>query len=146
VSDRLLTTDPKLEEGESFFSGALDRIRRITVVLGVASTVAVWVVFGWHLGAPYALGCVISYVNFHWLKRAVNTVADRATRTGQAGSSTGIVVRFMLRYGFIAIACYAILISSKSSVYGLLGGLFLTIAAILCEAAYEAVVALRRGI
>jgi len=124
----------------------LDRIRRITVVLGIASSVAIWAIFGWHIGAPYALGCAISYVNFHWLKRAVNTMADRATQTGQAGSSTGIVVRFMLRYGFIAIACYAILISSKSSVYGLLGGLFLTIAAILCEAAYEVVVALRRGI
>jgi hypothetical protein len=52
----------------------------------------------------------------------------------------------MLRYGFIVIACYVILIGSKSSVYGLLGGLFVTVAAILCEAAYEVAVALRRGI
>ncbi len=146
MNDRLLPTDPKLEEGERFFSGALDRIRKITVVLGVASSIAVWTVFGWQIGAPYVLGCAISYLNFHWLKRGVSALADRVTQTGQASPATGIVVRFMLRYGFIAIACYAILKSSKSSVYGLLGGLFLTIAAILCEAVYEVAVALRRGI
>ena len=146
MNNRLLTTDPKLEEGERFFSGALDRIRRISVVLGIASSIAVWAMFGWQIGAAYSLGCVISYVNFHWLKRGVNALADRVTNTGQAGSSTGVVVRFMLRYGFIAIACYAILKSSKSSVFALLGGLFLTIAAMLCEAVYEVAIALRRGI
>ncbi len=146
MSDHLLTTDPKIEEGERFFSGALDRIRKITVVLGLFSSIAVWSIFGWQIGMAYSLGCAISYVNFHWLKRAVSALADRVTLTGQAGSSNGIVVRFMLRYGFIALACYAILKGSKSSVYGLLGGLFLTIAAILCEAVYEVAIALRRGI
>ncbi len=146
MSDRLLTTDPKIEEGERFFSGALDRIRKITLILGVASSIAVWIIFGWQIGMAYSLGCAISYINFHWLKRAVSALADRVTQTGQAGSSNGIVLRFMLRYGFIAIACYAILKGSKSSVYGLLGGLFLTIAAILCEAVYEVAVAVRRGI
>ena len=146
MNEPLLTSDPKIEESERFFSGALDRIRRITIVLGIASTVVVVVMFGWRIGTAFALGCAISYINFHWLKRAVGMVADRVTRTGQAGPSTGIVVRFMLRYGFFAIACYVILKSSKSSVYGLLGGLFLTIAAILCEALYEVAVALRRVI
>jgi hypothetical protein len=134
------------DPSEQFFSGAIDRIRRITLVLGVVSTVVIWFLFGTAIGAGFLLGCVISYINFHWLKKAVGALADRVTRTGQPGASSGIVVRFMLRYGFIAIGCYVILMSSKSSVYGLLGGLFLTVAAILCEAAYEVAVALRRGI
>jgi hypothetical protein len=54
-----------------------------------------------------------------------------------------VVLRFLLRYVLVAIACFVILICFKSSVYGLLGGLFLMVAAILCEAAYEAVAALR---
>jgi hypothetical protein len=135
-------TDP----GEQFFSGALDRIRRITVVLGVASTVAMWAVYGTAIGIGFLIGSVISYVNFHWLKKAIDTLASRITQTGDSTSSRSTVVRFMLRYGFIVIACYVILIGSKSSVYGLLGGLFVTVAAILCEAAYEVAVALRRGI
>ncbi len=106
----------------------------------------VWRFFGIAIGLAYAIGCAISYLNFHWLKRAANEISDRVTQTGQAGSSNGVVVRFLLRYGFIAIACYVILMSSKSSVFGLLGGLFLSVAAILCEAAYEVAVALRRGV
>jgi hypothetical protein len=134
------------DPGEQFFSGALDRIRRISVVLGAASTIAVWAIYGTAVGIGFFIGCVISYVNFHWLKQVVSALADRVTRTGHAGSSSGIVIRFMLRYGFIAVGSYVILISSKSSVYGLLGGLFITVAAILCEAAYEVAIALRRGI
>lgn len=134
------------DPGERFFSGALDRIRRITLVLGVAASIVVWVRFGTGIAVGFMIGCFISYMNFHWLKNAVSALADRVTATGQAGSANGVVVRFLLRYGFIAIGCYVILMSSKSSVYGLLGGLFLSVAAILCEAAYEVAVALRRGI
>ncbi len=137
-----LQSDP----GERFFSGALDRIRRITLVLGVAASVAVWFRYGTGIALGFVIGCFISYLNFHWLKKAVSALADRVTATGHAGSANGVVVRFLLRYGFIAIGCYVILVSSKSSVYGLLGGLFLSVAAILCEAAYEVAVALRRGI
>lgn len=131
---------------ESFFNGALDRIRRITIVLGIASSIAIFALYGPGMGTGFVIGCAISYVNFHWLKKAVNALADRVTQSGHAGSASGMVVRFMLRYGFIAIGCYVILMSSKSSVYGLLGGLFLSVAAILCEAVYEVAVALRRGI
>ena len=138
----VLQSDP----GERFFSGALDRIRRITMVLGVIASIAVWLRFGTAIAIGFMIGCFISYLNFHWLKKAVSALADRVTVTGHAGSANGVVVRFLLRYGFIAIGCYVILMSSKSSVYGLLGGLFLSVAAILCEAAYEVAVALRRGI
>lgn len=138
--------DVQTDSGDRFFSGAIDRIRRITVVLGVVSTVAVWAIYGTAIGIGFLIGCVISYVNFHWLKKAIDTLASRITQTGDATSSRGTVLRFMLRYGFIVIACYVILVGSKSIVYGLLGGLFVTVAAILCEAAYEVAIALRRGI
>ena len=146
MTDAPETADPKLEAADAFFAGVLHRIRRISVVLGLVSTVAVWAVYGTVIGVGFVIGCVVSYVNFLWLERAINEVASRVTQTGQPASSKGVVVRFLLRYGFIAIACFAILISFKSSVYGLLGGLFLTVAAILCEAAYEVTIALRRGI
>jgi ATP synthase I chain len=141
-----VTSASQPDPGERFFSGALDRIRRITLVLGVVASIAVWVRFGTGIAIGFVIGCCISYLNFHWLKKAISAIADRVTATGTAGSANGVVVRFMLRYGFIAIGCYVILMSSKSSVYGLLGGLFLSVAAILCEAAYEVAVALRRGI
>jgi hypothetical protein len=141
-----MTDSTQTDPGERFFSGALDRIRRITLVLGVAASVAVWLCFGTGIAIGFVIGCFISYLNFHWLKKAVSALADRVTSTGRAGTANGVVVQFLLRYGFIAVGCYVILMSSKFSVYGLLGGLFLSVAAILCEAAYEVAVALRRGI
>ncbi len=138
-------TDALNPVADAFFAAALHRIRRIAVVLAVIAGVAVWARFGTAIVLGFLIGCAISYVNFVWLERVINELGSRVAQTGKAGSGTGIIARFLLRYGFIAIACFVILICFKSSVYGLLGGLFLTVAAILCEAAYEGVVALRRG-
>jgi ATP synthase I subunit len=131
---------------ERFYSGALDRIRRFMAAIGVVATGVVSIFFGWKVGAGLALGCVIAWVNFYWLKQAVSAFADRVTATGRKQSSSGVVARFLLRYALIALAGYAIFVVSRDSLYGLLGGLFLTVAAILCEAVYEVVIALRRGL
>lgn len=130
----------------AFYSGALERIKRYMLVIGAAATIAVGLTLGWQVGVGVLLGCVVAWLNFHWLKQAVSALADRVTATGRKQSSGGIVARFLLRYALIAIAAYAIFRVSKPSLYGLLGGLFLTVAAILCEAVYEAYVALRRGL
>ncbi|MBZ5629827.1 MAG: ATP synthase subunit I [Acidobacteriia bacterium] len=131
---------------EKFYSGAMDRIRRFMAVIGVIATVAVWIVLGWKVATGLALGCVIAWVNFYWLKQAVGALADRVTATGRRQSSGGVVARFLLRYALIALGAYAIFRVSRDSLYGLLGGLFLTVAAIFCEAVYEVVVSLRRGL
>lgn len=131
---------------EKFYSGAMERIRRFMAAIGVIATVVVWIAFGWKIGAGLALGCAIAWVNFYWLKQAVSALADRVTTSGRRQSGSGVVARFLLRYALIALAAYGIFTVSRDSLYGLLGGLFLTVAAILCEAVYEVVVALRRGI
>jgi ATP synthase I chain len=136
---------PQADLDDPLVLGAFSRIRRNAIVIGVLSALAVWARYGTGIGLGYMVGCVISYVNFAWLERVINAVANRVAQTGEAGSSRGIVMRFLLRYGFIAIACFVILVCFKSSVYGLLGGLFLSVAAILCEALYEAAVVWRRG-
>ena len=58
----------------------------------------------------------------------------------------GVVLRFLLRYVLMGLAAYAILSVSPASLYGLFAGLFLPVAAIACEAAYEAYVAVARGL
>jgi ATP synthase I subunit len=116
------------------------------LVIGVIATAFVWAMIGWRFGVGVLIGCALAWVNFYWLKQAVSALADRATRSGRPQSSGGVVAKFLLRYALIALAAYAIFRVSKDSLYGLLGGLFLTVAAILCEAACEAYVALRRGL
>jgi hypothetical protein len=130
---------------ESFASGAFRRIQRYMIVLAVLFALAAWLRFGWKIALGFVVGCGISYLNFYSLKRVVNALADKATQTGRGSSSTGVVLRFMLRYFLMAAAAYAILSGSPVSLYGFFAGLFLPVAAIGCEAAYEVYQALAHG-
>lgn len=137
---------PMTESADHFYSGAYTRIIRFMLVLGIVATVAVLARFGLIVAAGFAVGCAIAFVNFHWLKRVVSALADRASSTGERQSSKGVVLRFLLRYFLIALGAYAIFKISRDGLYGLLAGLFLPVGAILMEAAYELYAALRRGV
>ncbi len=131
---------------DAFYSGALTRIRNFMLALAPALTTAGW----WKFGRPAALGffcgCIIAYLNFHWLKNGVSGLADRVTNTGRAQSSSGIIARFLLRYILLGVAAYAILTSFPASLRGLFAGFFLPVGAIVCEAVYEVYAALTREV
>jgi hypothetical protein len=107
------------------------------IVIGIAALLTAWTYFGWRIGLGVALGSTISYLNFHWLKKVVAGLAELTIQSGAPASSRGIVHRFLLRYFLMALVAFAILTVSRESLYGLFAGLFLPVAAILCEAAYE---------
>jgi small-conductance mechanosensitive channel len=134
------------QESEAFYAGALTRITRSMVVLAVVASLGTWFWYGWRIALGLACGCAIAYLNFHWLKRVVAALAERITQAGRPQSGKGIVLRFLLRYLLMALAAYVIFSVSPASLYGLFAGLFLPVAAIACEAAYEAYVALARGV
>ena len=116
------------------------------LILAVILTLGAWMLFGWRIALGAALGCAVAYLNFHWLKSGVEGLADRVVQAGKSQSGKGIVFRFLLRYVLMGLVAYGILVVSPASLYGLLVGLFLPVAAIACEAAYEAYVALARGL
>ncbi len=134
------------EQSEQFYSGAYARIVRLMAVLGTALTGVALLRFGGMVAAGFAAGCIIAMLNFHWLKTVAAAVVDRAANTGKSQSTKGIVGRFLLRYLLVAAAAYVIFRVSLASLYGLLAGLFLPVAAILIEAVHEGYVALRRGV
>src|SRR5579872_1807319 len=133
-----------LMTSEAFFSGALRRISRFMLTLAVMLTIAGWWRYGWRVALGFACGCAVAYLNFHWLKRVVTALADRATASGDEQSSGGVVLRFLLRYVLMALGAYVIFTVSPASLYGLFAGLFLPVAAIVCEAAYEGWMAVAR--
>jgi hypothetical protein len=108
--------------------------------------VAAWWPFGGRTSLGLGCGCVVAYLNFHWLERGVEGLADRIVDSGKRQSSKGIVGRFLLRYVLMGLGAYGIVTVSPASLYGFLAGLFLPVAAIACEAAYEAYMALARGL
>jgi hypothetical protein len=138
-------TSPQSDEAERFYAGALNRIRQFMAALAVLLVPAAWWKFGTRPAAGFACGCLIAYVNFYWLKRAIGGFVDRAVGAATSQSGKGIVSRFLLRYLLMALGAYVILTVSPASLNGLLVGLFLPVAAIACEAAYEVYVALVRG-
>lgn len=116
------------------------------LVLGVAGGITSEIFFGWRIALGVALGATIAYLNFHWLKKVVAGLAELTIGSGTPASSRGVVHRFLLRYFLMALVAFVILIVSRESLYGLFAGLFLPVAAILCETAYEAYAALVRKI
>ena len=130
---------------DRFYSGALNRIRHFMAALALVLTVGAGWKFGLRPALGFAFGCGIAYINFYWLKRVVGGFVERATGTVTSQSGQGIVSRFILRYVLMAIGAYVILTVSPASLKGLLAGLFLPVAAIVCEAAYELYAALSRG-
>jgi len=139
---------PESPEGEAgvVYSGALRRIQRCMLAIAVTAPLALWIPFGWRTALGLACGCAVAYLNFYWLKAGVEGLADRIVDAGQAQSGKGIVGRFLLRYVLMGLVAYGILSVSPASLYGLLAGLSLPVAAIACEAAYEAYLALARGL
>jgi hypothetical protein len=57
-----------------------------------------------------------------------------------------VIERFLLSYVLMGLAAYAIFTVSRASLNGLLAGLFLPVAGILCEVAYEVYAVLARGL
>lgn len=120
-----------------FHAHALERINTFMLVLGAAALITAMTMFGWRIGVGFAVGGAVSFLNFYWLKKVVAGVAAAAAQTGTAVSSRRVVQRFLLRYFLMAIAAFVILIVSRDSLYGFFAGLFLPVAAMLCEAGYE---------
>jgi hypothetical protein len=131
---------------DDFYSRTIERIQRVMIVIGIAGVATAQAYFGWRISIGVLCGSIVGYVNFYWLKNIVAGVADLATQSGSPASSRGIVYRFLLRYFLMAVAAYVILSVSRESLYGLFAGLLLPVAALFCEAAYEAYVALTRRI
>jgi len=130
---------------DSFYSGAVVRISRAMIALGIVFSGVALLRYGWRAALGFACGAVIAYLNFYWLKRGVEAFSESIVQTGRSRPTKGIVLRFLARYLLLAAGAYAIFNVSPASLYGLFAGLCLPVAAIACEAAYEAYTALARG-
>jgi ATP synthase I chain len=139
-------TSPNQPASDDFYARSLDRIQRFMLVLGTAALITACILLGLRIGMGFALGAAIAYLNFHWLKKVVGGLAELTIGSGTPASSRGVVHRFLLRYFLMAIVAFVILTVSRESLYGLFAGLFLPVAAILCEAGYEAYAAVVRKI
>ena len=130
---------------EAFLDRALPRIRKFMLVLAGAGTVFCLIFFRWPATAGFVVGAVISYLNQHWLERAIEALGERITAQSSRERGGLIVFRAMLRYALIAAGAYVIFNVSLAGLFGFLGGVCLPIAAVACEVAVEIFITLRHG-
>ena len=133
------------EVNDQFFSAAYERIVRLMFLLLAGLVVLFWVSLTLGFALGFLAGGVIATLNIISLKKLVIAFADRVIASDGTLRSSGLVLRFVLRYGLVAVAAYAIFKSSAMSAYGLLAGLGLPAPAIMIEAGYELYGSLRRG-
>ena len=133
------------DAGEKFFAEAYQRIIRILLVLLPFLAILLWVFFNHPFAIGFLIGGAIAIVNFLSLKKLVIAFADRVIASAGQQRSSGLMLRFVFRYGLVAVVGYAIFKSSAMSAYGLLAGLGIPAVAIMIEAGYEVYKALRRG-
>jgi hypothetical protein len=129
---------------QAFSEGALARMfRTLLVVSALLIGPAFWR-YGWLGAVGFAAGAAVSCLNFRSLQRSVEALADRIVNRRSQEKGGRIVLRFLMRYGFVAAAAYAIFKGSALAFRGFLWGLCLPVAAMMIEAALEAVAAFRR--
>lgn len=130
---------------EHFFAAAFERIVRILAVLLPCSTILFWIFLDHRFAIGFVVGGVAAIINFLSLRKLVIAFADRVITSSGTQRSSGLVLRFLLRYGLVAVVGYAIFKSSAMGAYGLLVGLAIPAVGIMIEAGYELYGSWRRG-
>lgn len=145
MTDAVANPDQSQGADEQFFAAAYRRIICILLALVPSVAILLSVFFNRKFALGFLIGGAIAIVNFLSLRKLVIAFADRVIASGGERRSSGLVLRFLLRYGLVGLAGYAIFKSSVMSAYGLLAGLSIPAVGIMVEAGYELYGSFRRG-
>ena len=128
----------------ALYERALPLMLRVMLVASFPLLVPAYWFYSWPGAIGFAAGALISYVNFRALARGVEGLADRIVNQHSRERGRKIVLRFLVRYGLVGAAAYAIFKGSTLAFRGFLWGLCLPVAAMMIEAAFEVYAAFRR--
>jgi small-conductance mechanosensitive channel len=102
------------------------RIAQLTLALGGVASVVACFLYSIRVGAGLLIGASLAWVNFHWLERAMDSVARAST--AQAGSPEARVpvssyFGLFARYALIAVVVYVTFSLFRIPVLSMLVGL-----------------------
>jgi ascorbate-specific PTS system EIIC-type component UlaA len=128
--------------GEIFGDAILRRVEWLTLLLGAAGTIWADWRWGWRGALGLALGAILSWINFRWLKGGVRGFGGAAG--DQAGSMPANVpwkafAKFFGRFLLLLGAVYVILTYSSLLVVAVFTGLFASAAGVVLGLIYELV-------
>ena len=130
-------------DAQRFADRAPHRLRRWFIAIAMIADAVLLARRRWPAAAGFGIGAVVAFWGMLYLQST--TAAFAAQAAGETAASIGgrITWRMLLRYGVIAVIAYGIFVGSRPAFFGYLGGLFVPVAAMMCEAAYEGWLALR---
>jgi small-conductance mechanosensitive channel len=116
------------------------RIARLTLLLGGIASIGASFLFSIRVGAGILIGALLAWINFRWLKSALDTVTRAATAQAEfskvrvpIGSLFGLIGRYFL----IAVSVYVIFIFLGIPILSMLVGLCALGAATIGASLYE---------
>jgi small-conductance mechanosensitive channel len=104
VTDALTPTASICRQSES-------RISQLTIVLGAAAALVVGYFHGWRWGAGLMIGALLAWLNFRWLRQALDALAEAVmSQSAQKKGKVPVPTYFkaLFRYGLIALVVYVI--------------------------------------
>jgi hypothetical protein len=129
-----------MTQEDAFYAAAERRIEYLTIGIGVAAAVAAGVIWGVRAGLGVAVGALLSWLNFRWMKQGISALARVATAQSDAEKvriPKSAYAKFLGRYVLLLIVAYVILRGFRSMGLALLAGLFAGVAAVLAELVFQ---------
>jgi hypothetical protein len=139
-----LTIEKFSIEKFSIYERTIPRVLRNMLVASVLLVGPAFWFYGWAGSIGFAFGAAVSYVNLRSLTRGVEGLGDRIVNRNSRETGGLIILRFVVRYGLVGAAAYAIFKSSPTAFRGFLWGLCVPVAGLMAEAAWEGYTAFRR--
>jgi len=121
---------------DDFYERVTSRIFKVMLAIAAAGALAALLWRGWRVGAGFALGSALSWINFRWLKHAVDALGGKRA---QRAPRPRLAVLAGFRYLLLGGVAYVILSYSSISLGATLAGLFVSITAVIVEIFFEVV-------
>jgi hypothetical protein len=112
-----------------WYARSLERMERAAIVIAACGFVAALILAGWKNALGFASGAVISHFNFGLWKRITAAIGEDGPKA--PGSANAVLLG--LRYLLIGGAVFVIIKFLDVSVLAVMGGLLVTVAALLVE-------------
>ena len=116
------------------FEGLDRRLNRSSLILTLIAVPIVFFIYSFKAALSITGGAGLSYINFHWLKQAVDFVVLQGA---QGNRAPRVLMKFVGRYALIALFLYVTIRSSALDPVFVLAGLLVYVAAILIECVSE---------
>jgi hypothetical protein len=115
------------------FDRAQVRLPRWMIGIAIAATLAIVVSGHLRFAAAFAVGAILSVLNFRWLHEAISNLFA----AGQTRVPRWVIAKFALRYPLAFAALYLFYKTGWLPLAGFFGGLFVPVGGVLIEACFQ---------